>query len=68
MQCYTVYFIWKLLYMFRVVADSLRAGLGWNSFILILLASCQETCMTYTICCAYSEELLMMGRGTVRNM
>ena len=31
-------------------ADSLRAGSGWNcSYILILLASCQQTCMTYTI-------------------
>jgi hypothetical protein len=28
-------------------ADSLRAGSGWN--ILILLESCQQTCMTYTI-------------------
>jgi hypothetical protein len=28
----------------------LLAGLGWNcSSILILLASCQQTCMTYTI-------------------
>jgi len=29
-------------------ADSLRAGLGRSS-VLILLASCQQTCMTYTI-------------------
>jgi len=28
-------------------ADSLRAGSGRS--ILILLASCQQTCMTYTI-------------------
>jgi hypothetical protein len=35
--------------------------------ILILLASCQQTCMTYH-CCVYSEKLLMMDRGTVRNM
>ena len=35
--------------------------------ILILLASCQQTCMTHH-CCVYSEELLMMDRGTVRNM
>jgi len=28
-------------------ADSLRAGLGRN--VLILLASCQQTCMIYTI-------------------
>ena len=36
--------------------------------ILIPLASCQQTCMTYTYCCAYSTRLLMMDRGTVRNM
>ena len=46
-------------------ADSLQAGSGWN--ILILLASCQQTCMTYH-CCLYSGKLLMMDRGTVRNM
>jgi len=28
-------------------ADSLRAGSVWN--ILILLTSCQQTCMTYTV-------------------
>ena len=61
--------------------------------ILILLASCQQICMTYTSLqaesgwnhpdparklsenlydiyhrCVYSEKLLMMDRGTVRNM
>ena len=35
---------WYMSYKF---ADSLRAGSG-RSF-LILLASCQQTCMTYTI-------------------
>ena len=31
-------------------ADSLRTGSRWNcSYILILLASCQQNCMTYTI-------------------
>jgi hypothetical protein len=30
--------------------EGLRAGSGWNcSSILILLASCQQPCMTYTI-------------------
>ena len=38
---------WYMSYRF---ADSLRAGSGWNaSSILILLANCQQTCMTYTI-------------------
>jgi len=59
---------------------------------VILLANCQQTCMTYTIavagtlfhpdparklsanlhdiyhCCVYSEKLLMMDIGTLRNM
>jgi len=30
-----------------------------------LFTSCQQTCM---FCCVYSEKLLMMDRGTVRNM
>jgi len=38
---------WYMSYRF---ADSLRAGSGWNcSSILILLTSCQQNCMTYTI-------------------
>jgi hypothetical protein len=52
---------WYMPYRF---ADSLRAGSGWNcSSILILL----DGCMT-NHCCVYSEKLLMMDRGTVRNM
>jgi len=54
---------WYMSYRF---ADSLLAGSGWN--ILILLDSCQQTCMTYTHCCVYSDKFLMMDRGTVRNM
>jgi len=52
-------------YMLRSYADCLRAGSGWNySSVLILLASCQQNCMTYTTA-VYSEKLLMMDRGTV---
>jgi len=36
---------WYMSYRFAV---SLRAGSGWSS-VLMLLASCQQTCMTYTI-------------------
>ena len=36
---------WYMSYRF---ADSLQVGSGWSS-ILILLISCQQTCMTYTI-------------------
>ena len=35
---------------------------------LIPLASCQQTCMTYTIAVCTVKKLLMMDRGTVRNM
>ena len=56
---------WYMSYSF---ADSLRAGSRWDcSSILILLASCPQNCMTYH-CCVHSEKLLMMDRGTVRNM
>jgi len=43
---------WYMSYSF---ADSLRA-------------SCQQNCKTNTHCCVYSTRLVMMDRGTVRNM
>ena len=54
---------WCMSYRF---ADSLRAGSGQNS-VLILLASCQQTCMTYTIavCTVKKSD---DDRGTVRYM
>jgi len=54
---------WYMSYRF---ADSLRAGSGMN--VLILLASCN--CSLYDIyhCCFTVKKLLMMDRGTVRNM
>jgi len=39
-----------------------------RSSILILLTICQQTCMTYTYCCVYSEKHLMMNRGTAPNI
>jgi len=51
---------WCMSYMF---AESLRAG-----SVLILLASCQQNLYDIYHCCVYSEKLLMMDRGTVRNM
>jgi len=45
---------------------TLRAGSG--SSVLILLASCQQTCMTYTAAVCTVKKLLMMDRGTARNM
>ena len=53
--------------MSDIFADSLRAGSGRNS-VLILLASCQQACMTYTIAVCTVKKLLMMDRKTVRNM
>jgi len=38
-----------------------------TSTVLILLASFQRTCVTYH-CCVYSAKLLLMERGTVRNL
>jgi len=54
---------WYMSYRF---ADSLRAGSG-RSF-LILLASCQQTCMTYTTVVCTVKKLLMLDRGAVRYM
>ena len=36
----------------------------------ILLSACADNsvCLTYTCCCMYSLELLMMDEKTVRNM
>jgi hypothetical protein len=55
MQCYTVYFIWKLLYMFRVVlppiirsADNYIYGIWYLSHRYCYLS------MTNTRCCRYS--------------
>jgi len=35
---------------------------------MLLLDSCLQTCMTYTIAEGTVNKLLMMDRGTVRNM
>jgi len=45
--------------------NSFRAGPGWN---LVLLESCLHTRMKYTISECTVNKLLMMDRGTVRNM
>ena len=37
-------------------------------FLLVLLESCLQTCMTYTIAECRVNKLLMMDRRTVRNM
>jgi len=36
--------------------------------ILVLLESCPQTCMTYTIAEYKVNKLLMIGRGTARNI
>jgi len=46
-----------------------RAGSEFNSIsILILLHSCLQTCMTYSIAKCVVNKLPMMDRGTVRKM
>jgi hypothetical protein len=40
----------------------------YNKTILVLLESCLQTCMTYSIVECAVNKLLMMGRGTARNM
>jgi len=47
---------------------SSRIILVSNRTILVLLESCLQTCMTYTIAECTVNKLLMMGRGTSRNM
>ena len=57
---------WYMSYRLQLqLASRIRMEL---SSILILLVSCN--CNLYDIyhCCVYSETLLMMDRGTVRNM
>jgi len=38
------------------------------SSILVMLESCLQTCMTYTITECTVNKLLIIDRGTVRNM
>jgi len=58
----------KIVYVIQVL-DSFRAGPGWKcSSILVLLESCLQTFMTYTISECTVNKLLMRDRGTVRNM
>jgi len=54
---------WYIPYGF---ADNLREESGWD--ILILLASCQQTCVIYNTAVGTVRKLLMTDRGTVRNM
>jgi len=64
------------LYMFRTVPVSIVRSLFTvhsaisyaMELILILLESCLQTCMTYTIAEFTVNKHLMMDRGTVRNM
>jgi len=49
--------------------ESFQAGPGWNcSSILVLLESCLQICMSYTIAECTVNKLLMTDRRTVGNM
>jgi len=52
---------------YRLVG-SLRAGSGWNWFLPDPARKLSANLYDIKHCCVYSEKLLMMDRGTVRNM
>jgi len=56
---------WYMSYMF---ADSLRAGSGRKQFRSDPARKLSANMYDMYHCCVYSEKLLMMDRGTVRNM
>jgi len=57
-----------MVYVIQVCKQlSSRTRMEFNS-ILVLLESCVQTCMTYTIAKCTVKKLLMMDRGNVRNM
>jgi hypothetical protein len=63
MQRYTVYFIWKLLYMFRVVPPPII-----KSANICIYSIC---CLSHRYCYLPLIQLfalLMMGGGTARNI
>jgi len=51
-------------------ADSLGAGSGWNWVPFHPVPAHKLLAKLYNVhhCCVYSKKLLMMDRGTVRNM
>jgi len=56
---------WYMSYRF---ADSLKAQSGWNKFHSDPVRKLSANLYDIYHCCVYSEKLLMMDRGTVRNM
>jgi len=56
-----------MVYVIQVTVTACEQDQDGTRSVLILLACFQQTCITYTYCCVYSENLLMMDR-TVRNM
>ena len=54
-----------LVYVVQVCGQLSRRS---RSSILVLLESCFQTCTTYTSAECTMNKLLMMGRGTARNM
>jgi len=57
-----------MVYVIQVLLTACEQDQYETGSVLILLANCN--CNIYDIynCCVYSEKLLMMDRGTVRNM
>ena len=57
-----------MVYVIQVCRQLSKRTRMEHSSILVLLESCLQTCMTYTIAECTVNKLLMMDRGTVRNM
>jgi hypothetical protein len=55
-------------YMSYKSVDSFRAGSGCSILILLLLLLLESCLYDIYHFCVYSEKLLMMDKGTVRNM
>ena len=64
------------LYMFRTVLPSIirssrlyiQQQVYVKQILVLLRSSSTSICLTYTCCCMYSLELLMMDGRTVRNL
>ena len=64
----TIYMFWTI---FPSIIRSSRLYIQQQVYVkqvLLLLQAGSSTCLTYTCCCMYSLELLMMDGKTVRNM
>jgi len=57
-----------MVYVIQVTVTACEQDQDGTSPVLILLANCQQNLYDIYHCSVYNEKLLMMDRGTVRNM